>query len=89
MRMLLHHRRIFAQLITQLMKEGKKDKALAALNMPVIPRLQRTLRLQNGALGDGRSLPGWEIRKPIRSSTNWRSLWEYLPGICAAWTTII
>ena len=31
MRMCYTHRRIFAQLITQLMKEGKKDKALAAL----------------------------------------------------------
>ena len=32
MRMCYTHRRVFAQLIEQLMKEGKKDKALAALD---------------------------------------------------------
>jgi len=46
------HRRIFAQLITQLMKEGKKDKALAALEYAekMIPAFNVPYDVQNGAL---------------------------------------
>ena len=52
MRMCYTHRRIFAQLITQLMKEGKKDKALAALEYAekMIPAFNVPYDFQNGAL---------------------------------------
>lgn len=52
MRMCYPHRRIFAQLITQLMKEGKKDKALAALEYAekMIPAFNVPYDVQNGAL---------------------------------------
>ena len=52
MRMCYTHRRIFAQLITQLMKEGKKDKALAALEYAekMIPAFNVRYDVQNGAL---------------------------------------
>ena len=52
MRMCYTHRRIFAQLITQLMKEGKKDKALAALEYAekMIPAINVPYDVQNGAL---------------------------------------
>ena len=52
MRMCYTHRRIFAQLITQLMKEGKKDKALAALEYAekMIPAFNVPYDVQNGAL---------------------------------------
>ena len=52
MRMCYTHRRIFAQLITQLMKEGKKDKALAALEYAekMIPAVNVPYDVQNGAL---------------------------------------
>ncbi|MFK1986381.1 DUF2723 domain-containing protein [Bacteroides fragilis] len=52
MRMCYTHRRIFAQLITQLMKEGKKDKALAALEYAekMIPAFNVSYDVQNGAL---------------------------------------
>ena len=51
-RMCYTHRRIFAQLITQLMKEGKKDKALAALEYAekMIPAFNVPYDFQNGAL---------------------------------------
>ena len=52
MRMCYTHRRTFAQLITQLMKEGKKDKALAALEYAekMIPAFNVPYDVQNGAL---------------------------------------
>lgn len=52
MRMCYTHRRIFAQLITQLMKEGKKNKALAALEYAekMIPAFNVPYDVQNGAL---------------------------------------
>lgn len=52
MRMCYTHRRIFAQLITLLMKEGKKDKALAALEYAekMIPAFNVPYDVQNGAL---------------------------------------
>ena len=52
MRMCYTHRRIFAQLITQLMKEGKKDTALAALEYAekMIPAFNVPYDVQNGAL---------------------------------------
>ena len=52
MRMCYTHRRIFAQLITQLMKEGKKDKALAALEYAekMIPAFNVPYDVQNEAL---------------------------------------
>ncbi|MCE9320267.1 DUF2723 domain-containing protein [Bacteroides fragilis] len=52
MRMCYTQRRIFAQLITQLMKEGKKDKALAALEYAekMIPAFNVPYDVQNGAL---------------------------------------
>ena len=52
MRMCYTHRRIFAQLITQLMKEGKKDKARAALEYAekMIPAFNVPYDVQNGAL---------------------------------------
>ena len=52
MRMCYTHRRIFAQLITQLMKEGKKDEALAALEYAekMIPAFNVPYDVQNGAL---------------------------------------
>ena len=52
MRMCYTHRRIFAQLITQLMKEGKKDKALATLEYAekMIPAFNVPYDVQNGAL---------------------------------------
>ena len=52
MRMCYTHRRIFAQLITQLMKEGKKDNALAALEYAekMIPAFNVPYDVQNGAL---------------------------------------
>ena len=52
MRMCYTHRRIFAQLITQLMKEGKKDKALAALEYAekMISAFNVPYDVQNGAL---------------------------------------
>ena len=52
MRMCYTHRRIFAQLITQLMKESKKDKALAALEYAekMIPAFNVPYDVQNGAL---------------------------------------
>ena len=52
MRMCYTHRRTFAQLITQLMKEGKKAKALAALDYAekMIPAFNVPYDVQNGAL---------------------------------------
>ena len=52
MRMCYTHRRTFAQLITQLMKEGKKAKALAALEYAekMIPAFNVPYDVQNGAL---------------------------------------
>lgn len=52
MRMCYTHRRTVAQLITQLMKEGKKDKALAALEYAekMIPAFNVPYDVQNGAL---------------------------------------
>ena len=52
MRMCYTHRRTFAQLITQLMKEGKKDKALAALEYAekMIPAFNVPYDVQNRAL---------------------------------------
>ena len=52
MRMCYTHRRIFDQLITELMKEGKKDKALAALEYAekMIPAFNVPYDVQNGAL---------------------------------------
>ncbi|WP_455591797.1 glycosyltransferase family 117 protein [Bacteroides sp.] len=51
MRMCFTHRRTFAQLIGQLMKEGKKDKALAALDYAekMIPAVNVPYDYQNGA----------------------------------------
>ena len=51
-RMCYTHRRVFAQLIEQLMKEGKKDKALAALDYAekMIPAYNVPYDWQNGAV---------------------------------------
>lgn len=51
LRMCFTHRRVFAQLITQLVKEGKKEKALAALAYAekVIPVYNVPYDWQNGA----------------------------------------
>ena len=45
------HRRVFAQLVAQLIQEGKKDKALAALNYAekMIPDYNVPYDWQNGA----------------------------------------
>ena len=52
MRMYYTHRRVFAQLIEQLMKEGQKDKALAALDYAekMIPAYNVPYDWQNGAV---------------------------------------
>ena len=52
MRMCYTHRRIFAQLVTQLLKEGKKDKAKAALDYAekMIPSFNVPYSWENGAL---------------------------------------
>ena len=52
MRMCYTHRRVFAQLIEQLMKESKKDKALAALDYAekMIPAYNVPYDWQNGAV---------------------------------------
>ena len=52
MRMCYTHLRVFAQLIEQLMKEGKKDKALAALDYAekMIPAYNVPYDWQNGAV---------------------------------------
>ena len=52
MRMCSTHRRIFSQLITQLIKEGKKEKAINALNYveKVIPAYNVPYDWTNGAL---------------------------------------
>ena len=52
LRMCYSHRRIFAQLVQQLMKEGKKDKAKAALDYAekMIPAANVPYDFQNGAL---------------------------------------
>ena len=52
MRMCYTHRRVFAQLIEQLMKEGQKDKALAALDYAekMIPAYNVPYDWQNGAV---------------------------------------
>lgn len=51
MRMCYTHRRIFSQLVGQLLKEGKKDKALAALDYAekMIPAFNVPYDFQNGA----------------------------------------
>jgi hypothetical protein len=51
MRMCYTHRKIFSQLITQLMKENQRDKALAALNYceKVIPAYNVPYDYQNGS----------------------------------------
>ena len=51
MRMCYTHRRIFSQLVEQLMKEGKKDKALAALEYveKMVPAYNVPYDWQNGA----------------------------------------
>ncbi|NDV65698.1 DUF2723 domain-containing protein [Bacteroides sp. 224] len=51
MRMCYTHRRIFAQLIDQLLKEGKKEKALTALEYceKMIPAFNVPYEFQNGA----------------------------------------
>jgi hypothetical protein len=51
MRMCYSHRRVFAQLVAQLIQEGKKDKALAALNYAekMIPDYNVPYDWQNGA----------------------------------------
>ena len=52
MRMCYSHRRIFSQLVGQLIKEGKKDKAKAALDYAekVIPTVNVPYDWQNGAV---------------------------------------
>ena len=52
MRMCYTHRRVFAQLIEQLMKEGQKDKALAVLDYAekMIPAYNVPYDWQNGAV---------------------------------------
>ena len=52
LRMCYSHRRIFAQLVQQLMREGKKDKAKAALDYAeqMIPAVNVPYDFQNGAL---------------------------------------
>lgn len=52
MRMCYTHRRVFAQLIEQLIKEGQKDKALAALDYAekMIPAYNVPYDWQNGAV---------------------------------------
>ncbi len=52
LRMCYSHRRIFAQMVVQLMKEGKKDKAKAALDYAeqMIPAFNVPYDFQNGAL---------------------------------------
>ena len=52
MRMCYSHRRIFSQLVAQLMKEGKKDKAKAALDYAeqMIPACNVPYDWQNGAV---------------------------------------
>ena len=52
LRMCYSHRRIFAQMVMQLMKEGKKDKAKAALDYAeqMIPAFNVPYDFQNGAL---------------------------------------
>ncbi len=52
MRMCYTHRRIFSQLVSQLIKEGKKDKALAALDYAekMIPSYNVPYAVENGAL---------------------------------------
>ena len=52
LRMCYSHRRIFAQLVQQLMKEGKRDKAKAALDYAekMIPAVNVPYDYQNGAL---------------------------------------
>ena len=52
MRMCYSHRRIFSQLVGQLIKEGKKDKAKAALDYAekVIPAVNVPYDWQNGAV---------------------------------------
>ena len=51
MRMCFTHRRVFAQLISQLLKEGKRDKALAALDYAekMIPAYNVPYDYQNGS----------------------------------------
>jgi hypothetical protein len=52
MRMCYTHRRVFSQLITQLVKEGKKEKALAALDYAekMIPAFNVPYDYQNGSM---------------------------------------
>ena len=52
LRMCYSHRRIFAQLVQQLMKEGKKDKAKAALDYveKMVPAVNVPYDFQNGSL---------------------------------------
>ncbi|WP_455586111.1 protein O-mannosyl-transferase family [Bacteroides sp.] len=52
MRMCYTHRRVFAQLVEQLMKEGQKDKALAALDYAekMIPAYNVPYDWQNGSV---------------------------------------
>ncbi|NDV57609.1 protein O-mannosyl-transferase family [Bacteroides sp. 519] len=55
LRMCYTHRRLFAQLVDQLLKEGKNDKALAALNYceQMIPGFNVPYDYQNGAINIG------------------------------------
>ncbi len=52
MRMCFTHRRVFSQLITALMQEGKRDKALAALNYceKVVPEYNVPYDYSNGSI---------------------------------------
>ncbi|MDR0891954.1 MAG: DUF2723 domain-containing protein [Mediterranea sp.] len=52
MRMCYTHRRIFSQLVTQLVKEGKKEQALAALDYAekMIPAFNVPYDFQNGSM---------------------------------------
>ncbi len=93
MRMCYTHRRIFAQLITQLMKEGKKDKALAALEYAekMIPAFNVPYDVQNGALEMaeayyqlGNNTKADQIIDELANKSV-----EYLTYGTSAWTTII
>ena len=67
MRMCYTHRRVFAQLIEQLMKEGKKDKALAALDYA-----EKMIPAYNVPYDWQKPITSWERqKKQIRLWTHW------------------
>ncbi len=73
MRMCYTHRRIFTQLVGQLIKEGKKDKALAALDYAekMIPAINVPYDWANGAFKWQSLIINWDrTRKPTRLSTS-------------------